>query len=63
MIELNVADFCQNCLEFEPYVYKWKTSSNHHIQNNTRIMCEHMRRCIEILKYVREGEKNGETDT
>lgn len=50
MIELRVKDWCQNCSEFEPYVY---TIDEYGVNASTFITCEHEKRCFDIVKYLK----------
>lgn len=62
MIKLQVADYCQNCPEFEPRVTKDERVYEDysliemdivkHIECNTTITCEHAARCQTIRDYI-----------
>ena len=59
MIILNVADYCQDCPEFEAHVEKdileyeeFTSDKTHLVGVNTNISCEHRDRCEEIRKFI-----------
>jgi hypothetical protein len=51
MIEVNVAKYCQDCPEFEPYCER-QTSDLDGV--NTYVCCAHDRRCRAIAQSILE---------
>lgn len=56
MIRLEIADYCRDCLEFEPDVDRPATMSNSDgedvIMSDTVIKCYNRRRCKGLVRYL-----------
>lgn len=61
MIRVEVQDYCQSCLEFEPDVERPTLlyARNKVVeQTDTVIRCEHHKRCENIKRFIKELEKD-----
>lgn len=58
MIELIVADYCNNCVEFEPEVNTYSSDSDAY----TMISCVHKRRCCEMIQHLKKELKKETED-
>lgn len=58
MIELIVADYCNNCVEFEPEVNTYSSDSDAYIM----IRCIHERRCCEMIQHLKKELKKESKD-
>lgn len=59
MIELIVADYCNNCVEFEPDVVKAYSFGS---DAYTTISCLHKKRCCEMIRYLKNELKKETED-
>lgn len=65
MIRLEVEDYCQACLDFEPDVTKPERIRFNHeelIFSDTIVKCEYRKRCAGIRRYLEQqlkGEASG----
>lgn len=51
-IRLIVADYCENCPDFEPHVmHKCYLGGGHH---DTTVICVDSDKCERLVKYVKE---------
>ena len=50
MIKLKVENYCQNCNDFEPDVYKSKKYGG---DTTTIVSCEYEKRCYNIYKHLK----------
>ena len=60
MIELQVKDYCNACLDFEPDVEKpvrMHGDNGTVLQTNTIIRCSHSRRCEGLKRYLEKQMK------
>lgn len=53
MITLIVKNYCHNCPEFEPDVYKDTLYVNGEDINMTNIKCIHRQRCESIIEFLK----------
>lgn len=59
MIRVEVQDYCQSCLEFEPDVERPTLLYAHNevvAQTDTVIRCKHCNRCENIKRFIEEKE-------
>ena len=65
MIVIDVEEYCQECLDFEPSVIKARKQladwGGGYEQSNTQIQCEYRKRCKAIKEYLIRQAK-GETE-
>ena len=65
MIRLNVEDYCQSCLDFNPEVtrpMRYSTlDGDLRLQSDTIIECEHRNRCAGIKRYL-ERQMNADNN-
>lgn len=59
MIELRVAEYCNNCDEFEPDV---DTTYGFGSDIYTMISCVHKRRCLEMIQHLKKELKKETED-
>lgn len=64
MIKLNVYEFCQNCMEFEPRVTQRleQLDSNYgesFVYGDTILECEHRQHCEAIYNYLKKENNDG----
>lgn len=61
MIRVEVEDYCQNCLEFEPDVSKpdvmWIGDQRVVFAGDIIVRCEHRERCREIARFFESRGK------
>lgn len=57
MIKLDIYDFCQDCMEFEPRVAHRPSQLNSNFGGDTIIECERRRNCEAVQEYLKKGEK------
>lgn len=66
MIKIEVEDYCQRCLDFNPDVTKPtryfddRSKEVSGVQTDTIIQCEYRKRCAGIRRYL-EQQMKGET--
>lgn len=64
-ILIDVEDYCQECLDFEPHVIKARRMmvdwGEGYEQTNTQIQCEYRKRCAGIKRYL-ESQAKTETE-
>lgn len=63
MIELQVKDYCQACMDFEPDVEKptrMYGTDGSVIQTSTIVRCEYRRRCEHIKRHLEKQVKENE---
>lgn len=64
MIVIDVEEYCQECLDFEPDVIKARKQladwGGGYEQTNTQIQCAHRRRCKAIKEYLIRQAKETE---
>lgn len=58
MIEVDVADYCQNCPEFEPVAEKAVLYSGEEHHADMAVRCKHKYRCKGMEKKIREKIEN-----
>lgn len=55
MIKLKVKDYCQECEDFEPDVYKTVVmAEDGRLDNQTVIYCQSRDKCVAIHKYLKD---------
>lgn len=65
MIKLSVADYCQECKDFDPKVIKSDTvytAFNEQFYKDTTVICEHWATCRRVAKFVRNLYKDETKD-
>lgn len=63
MIKLDVAEYCQSCLDFTPDVIKpvripADDFGDESIMTDTIVQCKYNRRCAGIKRYLEQQAKN-----
>lgn len=63
MIKLDVADYCQSCLDFTPDVIKPARILSNGFEDestmtDTIVQCKYNRRCAGIKRYLEQQAKN-----
>lgn len=65
MIRIDVQDYCQACLDFEPDIEKptkFYSGSEVIEQTDTVVRCEYRKRCEGIKRYLERGGKNNDSN-
>ena len=63
MIKLDVCEYCQNCMEFEPCVTArpellYVDNEPHCFIGDTIVKCKNCSKCEVLYKYLKRSEEN-----
>jgi hypothetical protein len=63
MIKLDVCEYCQNCMEFEPCVTArpellYVDNGPHGFIGDTIVKCNNCSKCEVLYKYLKRSEEN-----
>lgn len=63
MIKLDVCEYCQNCVEFEPCVTDrpellYVDNKPHGFIGDTIVQCENRYKCEALYRYLKRSEEN-----
>ena len=67
MIKLDVCEYCQNCMEFEPCVTArpnlfYVDNEPHGFIGDTIVKCENRYKCAALYRYLERSEENEDAE-